>query len=174
MNSRVGQVAIVTTAQGIAAAQKAVDEGLLGPMHGEYSAEHPWATDGGASAFAENWEMQHLYAVEGTPRPGMVNALYSKTVMYMDSEIWWMPMLDNYDRKGQSWENYVYWLAYRDRPVPDAKIAIYPFKRAFVVDAASTDTQCGQTSKCYLHSPNSPEKECWYISMGGKQRRHHS
>jgi hypothetical protein len=96
----------------------------------------------------------------------MVNALHSKTVMYMDSEIWWMPMLDNYDRKGQLWENYVYWLAYRDRPVPDAKIAIYPFKRAFVVGAASTDTQSGQTSMCYLPSPNAPEKECWYISMG--------
>jgi len=139
---------------------------MLAPMHAAYSPEHPCATDGGASACTENWEMRHLYLVEATPRQGMVNALHSKTVMYMDSEIWWMPMLDNYDRRGQLWENYVYWLAYRDRPVPDAKIAIYPFKRAFVVGASSTDTQSGQTSMCYLPSPNAPEKECWYISMG--------
>ena len=35
----------------------------------------------------------------------------------------------------------------------------------FVVGAASTDTQSGQTRTCYLPSPNAPEKECWYISM---------
>ena len=139
---------------------------MLAPMHAQHSPEHPCATDGGASACPEAWEMRHLYIVEAMPRPGMVNALHSKTVMYMDSEIWWMPMVDNYDRGGQLWENYVYFLAYRDRPVPDAKVAIYPFKRAFVVGAASTDTQSGQASMCYLPSPTAPEKECWYVSMG--------
>jgi hypothetical protein len=33
---------------------------MLAPMHAEYSPEHPCATDGGASACAENWEMRHL------------------------------------------------------------------------------------------------------------------
>lgn len=139
---------------------------MLAPMHAEHSPVSPCATDGGASTCPEAWEMRHIYIVEATPRPGKVNALHSKTIMYMDGEIWWMPMLDNYDRKGQLWENYVYFLAYRDRPIPDARIAIYPFKRAFVVGASSTDVQSGQTSMCYLPSPHAPEKECWYISMG--------
>lgn len=139
---------------------------MLAPMHAEHSPSVTCATDGGASTCPEGWEMRHIYIVEAKPRPGKVNALHSREILYMDGEIWWMPYLDNYDRKGQLWENYVYWLAYRDRPVPDAKVAIYPFKRAFIVGAASTDVQSGQTSMCYLPSPYAPERECWYISMG--------
>jgi len=143
------------------------ERNMLAPMHAAHSPEAPCGTDGGASACPENWEIRHIYVVEATPRAGVSgNALHSRTIMYMDGEVWWMPMIDNYDRKGILWENYVYFLAYRDRPVPDARVAIYPFKRAFVVGAASTDVQSGQTSMCYLPSPHAPEKECWYISMG--------
>ena len=58
------------------------------------------------------------------------------------------------------------WLAYRDRPVPDARIAIYPFKREFVVGAASIDTQGGFSTMCYLPGQHTPERECWYINQG--------
>ena len=57
-------------------------------------------------------------------------------------------------------------VAYRDRPVPDAKIAIYPFKRLFVVGAVSTDVQSGLATMCYLPGIETPERECWYINMG--------
>ena len=113
-----------------------------------------------------NWEMRHQYVVEARPHPEMINALDSKTVAYQDREIWWMQMLDDYDVRSRLRENDLYWLAYRDRPVPDAKIAIYPFKRAFEVGVAFTNTQSEQTSPCYLPSPNAREKECWYISIG--------
>ena len=43
--------------------------------------------------------------------------------------------------------NHISWPAYRDRPVPDAKVAIYPFKREFVVGVSSTDVQSA-TSRC--------------------------
>ena len=43
------------------------------------------------------------------------------------------PYVDSYDQKGHLWRTHIFWLAYRDRPVPDAKVAIYPFKREFVV-----------------------------------------
>jgi Protein of unknown function (DUF1329) len=113
-----------------------------------------------------NWEMHHHCVVEARPRPGMINTLNSKTVVYLEREIGWMQMLDDYDGRSQLWENYLYRSAYLDRPVSDAKIAISPFKRAFAVGAAFTDTQSVQTSPCYLPSPNAREKECWYISMG--------
>jgi hypothetical protein len=54
----------------------------------------------------------------------------------LDSEVWFEPCIDTYDQRGQLWRTHIYWLAYRDRPVPDACIAIYPFKREFVVGAA--------------------------------------
>jgi hypothetical protein len=105
--------------------------------------------------------------VEAAPRMELTTAfLHSKTLIYMDSEMWFEPYIDTYDRKGQLWQNHIYWLAYRDRPVPDAKVAIYPFKRAFVVGADSTDEQSALSTMCYLPSYETPERECWYINMG--------
>ncbi|MGC2754960.1 MAG: hypothetical protein WA217_00320 [Candidatus Binatus sp.] len=45
-------------------------------------------------------------------------------------------------------------------------IAIYPFKREFVVGAASIDTQGGFSTMCYLPGQHTPEHECWYINQG--------
>src|SRR5271166_6891412 len=47
-----------------------------------------------------------------------------------------------------------------------ARVAIYPFKREFVVGAASIDTQGNFSTMCYLPGQHTPERECWYINMG--------
>jgi hypothetical protein len=79
-----------------------------------------------------------MYIVEATPGRDVNNpgALDKKTIVYLDSEVWFEPYIDTYDQRGQLWRTHICWLAYRDRPVPDAFIAIYPFKREFVVGAA--------------------------------------
>ncbi|HSR56894.1 MAG TPA: DUF1329 domain-containing protein [Candidatus Binataceae bacterium] len=142
------------------------EKNLLGCVHAEHSPEVRCPTDGGASACPEAWETRHMYLVEATPRREIINALDSRTMIYLDSEMWFEPYIDTYDRKGQLWRSHIYWLAYRDRPVPDAKVAIYPFKREFVVGAVSTDVQSGQATMCYLPGIETPERECWYINMG--------
>ncbi|HVN64730.1 MAG TPA: DUF1329 domain-containing protein, partial [Candidatus Binataceae bacterium] len=97
-------------------------------------------------------------------------ALHSKTVIYIDGEVWFPPYVDEYDANGRLWQNHIYWLTYRDRPVPDARIAIYPFKREFVLGAATTDVQSGLSTMCYLPGQHTPERECWYINMGAVGR----
>ena len=141
---------------------------MLASVHAAHSPEVTCATDGGASACPENWESRHMYVVEATPRRDANNpgALDKKTVVYLDSEVWFEPYIDTYDQRGQLWRTHIYWLAYRDRPVPDARIAIYPFKREFVVGAASIDTQGNFSTMCYLPGRNTPEHECWYINQG--------
>jgi hypothetical protein len=141
---------------------------MLGVVHAANSPEVTCSTDGGGSACPENWEMRQMYVVEASPRFHHNNsqALQSKTVLYIDSEVWFPLYEDSYDREGQLWQNHIYWLTYRDRPVPDARVAIYPFKRSFVVGAAATDVQTGMAAMCYLPSRNTPERECWYINMG--------
>jgi hypothetical protein len=91
-------------------------------------------------------------------------------MLYMDSEVWFEPYVDTYDQKGQLFQNFMYLLTQRDRPVPDAKIAIYPFKRSFVVGSSSLDCQSLQSSMCYLPARDTPERECWYINMGAVDR----
>ena len=114
-----------------------------------------------------------MYIVEAHPRVGIGkagNVLDGKTLIYMDSEMWFEPYIDTYDRQGALWTNHIYYLANRDRPVPDARVAIYPFKRSFVVGAVSTDMQGGLSTMCYLPGIETPEKECWYINMGAVDR----
>jgi hypothetical protein len=147
---------------------------MLACVHAIHSPELTCPYDGGASACPENWEMRHMYVVEATPRRDIGEAggaLDSRTVVYLDSEVWFEPYIDTYDRRGQLWRTHVYWLAYRDRPVPDARVAIYPFKREFVVGADSMDTQSGYSSMCYLPGQHTPERECWYINMGAVDKQ---
>jgi uncharacterized protein DUF1329 len=144
---------------------------MLASVHAVHSPEVTCSTDGGASACPENWEMRQMYVIEATPRHSLASeALHSRTILYIDGEIWFDPYIDTYDSRGQLWQNHIYWLTYRDRPVPDARVAIYPFKREFVIGAASTDVQSGLSQMCYLPGKQTPERECWYINMGAVGR----
>jgi hypothetical protein len=143
---------------------------MLACVTAEHSPEARCPTDGGGSACPERWETRHIYLIEAVPRQNNGGALDARTMIYMDSEMWFEPYIDTYDRRGELWRNHIYWLAYRDRPVPDAKVAIYPFKREFVVGAASTDVQSSMVTMCYLPGLETPERECWYINMGAVDR----
>ena len=145
------------------------EKDMLLCVHAAHSPEITCAHDGGATACPENWEMRHVYIVEATPRRKVGKAggaLDSKSIVYIDSEVWFPPCVDGYDRNGRLWRANIYWLAYRDRPVPDARVAIYPFKREFVVGASRVDVQAGDSTMCYLPGQHTPERECWYINMG--------
>jgi uncharacterized protein DUF1329 len=147
---------------------------MLACVHAAHSPEVTCPYDGGATACPENWEMRHMYIVEATPRRDIGQAggaLDKRTVIYLDSEVWFEPYIDTYDQRGQLWRTHVYWLAYRDRPVPDARVAIYPFKREFVVGADSVDVQGAFATMCYLPGQHTPERECWYINMGAVDKQ---
>jgi hypothetical protein len=146
---------------------------MLGCVNAAHSPEIRCEQDGGSSACPESWEMRHLYILEATPRRerGQANgAIDSKTLIYIDSELWFEPYIDTYDQQGRLYRAHIYYTTNRDRPVPDARVAIYPFKRAFVVGAVSTDVQTGQATMCYLPGMETPERECWYINMGAVDR----
>jgi hypothetical protein len=144
---------------------------MLASVHAIHSPAEICPTDGHVTSCPENWEMRHMYIIEATPRPERISGvLQSKTVIYVDAEEWFNPYVDSYDRRGQLWKTQIYWLTYRDRPVPDARIAIYPFKRQFVLAASSIDVQSGIATTCYLPGHDTPERECWYINMGAVHR----
>lgn len=147
------------------------ERSMLGCVHARNSPAHPCPSDGGATSCPDDWEMRHLYVVEVTPRPERITGLLqSKTVVYIDGEGWFNPYVDSYDRKGELWKTQIYLMTYRDRPVPDAKIAVYPFKREFNIAASSVDVQTGVSTTCYLPGPDTAERECWYINMGAVGR----
>ena len=129
------------------------------------------ATDGGASHCPADWQMRHLYIIQGVARHDRLPGdLYSKHVLYVDSEADFGMYQDQYDRRGQLFINYTSWLKYADRVTPGARIAIYPFKRLFQSGSSSTDVQSGLSTVCYHPGYSTAEKECWYINMGAVDR----
>jgi hypothetical protein len=45
-------------------------------------------------------------------------ALDSRTVVYLDSEVWFEPFIDTYDRRGQLFRSRIYWLVNQIAPPP--------------------------------------------------------
>jgi len=86
--------------------------------------------------------------------------------MYVDAEVDCIMYQDFYDRGGELWKNYISWMAYRDRSVPNARIAIFPFKRVFQAGASIDDLKGGFATMCYLPAQDTNERESWYINMG--------
>jgi Protein of unknown function (DUF1329) len=128
-------------------------------------------TDGGASHCPDPWQMRRLYIIEAVARPGrFTSSLYSKEIIYIDSEADFPMAVDMYDRRGELMNNYTSWMNYADRARPDSRIAIYPFKREFQVGSSTVSVQSGLSSVCYHPSLNAPSPEGWFINMGAVSR----
>ncbi|MGH7781758.1 MAG: DUF1329 domain-containing protein [Candidatus Binataceae bacterium] len=138
---------------------------MLACVHAKSSPEPACATDGGHTICPEDWEMRHLYEIEATAKNG-ANVAIPKRILYIDSEGWYITASDQYDREGKLWKTIATFNTYRDRPVPDAKVAIYPYKRMFQLGLADEDITQNASSVIYMPGPTAPERECWYIDMG--------
>ena len=141
------------------------DKNMLASVHAEHSPEEPCPTDGGKTICPEAWEMRHLYVVEADAKPGTDLSIPRRT-LYLDAEGWFITASDQFDRNGALWKTIATFQTYRDRPVPDAKVAIYPYKRMFQLGLVDYDLQSGVSSVVYMPGPHSEERECWYIDMG--------
>lgn len=141
------------------------DKEMLACVHARNSPAIGCALDGARTICPEDWEKRHIFVVQADEKPGKDLSIIRR-VLYIDSEGWFITASDQYDRKGELWKTIAAYHTYRDRPVPDARIAIYPYKRIFQVALADEDIQSGASSIVYMPGPHSPERECWYIDMG--------
>jgi hypothetical protein len=146
---------------------------MLAVAHAENSPAKPCPFDGNRTICPEAWEMRQVYIVEAIAKPqpwmqmiGRAEMTIPRRVLYVDSEGWFITASDLYDRSGRLWKTIATFNTYRDRPVPDARIAVYPFKRIFQTALVDEDVQTGYSSLVLMPGPRSPEHECWYINMG--------
>ncbi|MGO9605920.1 MAG: DUF1329 domain-containing protein [Candidatus Binataceae bacterium] len=141
------------------------DKNMLACVHAKNSPEVACPGDGGRTICPEDWEMRHLYVVEADAKPGS-NFTIPKRVLYIDSEGWFITASDQYDREGGLWKSLVAFNTYRDRPVPDARVAVYPYKRIFQLGLADVDLDTHESTVAYMPGATAPDRECWYIDMG--------
>jgi hypothetical protein len=138
---------------------------MLASVHAEHSPEVQCPYDGGKTICPEKWEMRHLYVIQADAKPG-IDATIPRRIFYIDSEGWFITASDQYDRNGKLWKTIATFNTYRDRPVPGATVAVYPYKRIFQLGLVDEDLDTGFSSVVYMPGPTAPDRECWYIDMG--------
>ena len=116
-----------------------------------------------------------LYVIEATAKPrswhkrrGNAGVSIPQRILYIDSEGWFVTASDQYDRTGALWKTLVTFTGYRDRSMPEAQVAIYPFKRLFQTAMIDEDIDDPMrfTSILYLPGTEVAEHEGWYIDTG--------
>lgn len=117
--------------------------------------------------------MRQLYVIEATAKPlnwhqriGGTGPIIPKRILYLDSEGWFITASDQFDKEGKLWKTIATFNTYRDRPVPDTKIAIFPFKRMFQTALVDEDLQTGFSTVLRMPGIESQDHESWYINMG--------
>ena len=146
---------------------------MLASVHAKNTPAKPCQFDNNRSVCPENWEMRQLYVIEATAKPlswhqklGSSGVIIPKRVLYLDSEGWFITASDQYDMEGKLWKTIATFNTFADRPVPDAKVAIYPYKRMFQTALVDEDLQSGFSSVLYMPGHESEDHESWYINMG--------
>jgi hypothetical protein len=132
---------------------------MLASVEAENSPEEPCASDGGRTVCPENWEVRNIYVIEATAKGSSILAAsptIPKRIFYIDSEGWFITASDQSDHNGQLWKTLVAFHAYRDRAVPNARVAIWPFKRMFETALVDEDLTSGFSTVIYTpgHSGN--------------------
>jgi hypothetical protein len=145
---------------------------MLASVEAENSPEEPCASDGGRTVCPENWEIRNLYVIEATAKGSSILAAsptIPKRIFYIDSEGWFITASDQSDRNGQLWKTLVAFHAYRDRAVPNARVAIWPFKRMFETALVDEDLTSGFSTVVYTpgHSGND---DSLFENMGAVDR----
>ncbi len=146
---------------------------MLASVHAESSPARPCPFDGNRSICPEAWEMRRLYVIEAIAKPRLWCQMVSgggvsipRRVLFVDSEGWFITASDLYDGSGRLWKTIATFNTYRDRPVPDAKVAVFPYQRIFQTALVDEDLLSGFSTVAFMPGRDSEEHECWYINMG--------
>jgi len=146
---------------------------MLASVHAQHTPAKPCQFDNNRSVCPEAWEIRQLYVIEATAKPlswhqkiGSNGVLIPKRILYIDAEGWFITASDQYDQQGKLWKTIATFNTYDDRPVRDAKVAIYPFKRMFQTALVDEDIQNGFSTVLYMPGHESEDHESWYINMG--------
>ncbi len=142
---------------------------MLAVVNAENSPAKACPSDGGRTICPENWEMRRLYVIEADAKQTSLlgsSVSIPKRILFIDSEGWFITASDQYDRDGKLWKTLATFNAYRDRPIPDAKVAIWPFKRMFQTALVDEDVGTGFSTVALSPGFETDEHESWYINMG--------
>ncbi len=139
---------------------------MLASLHGERLPPEPCEKDGGMT-FCEVWERRpSVYVIEG--RPKVPNYAYSKRVIYVDKETYFVVYSDLYDQNGELWK--VVMQSIRTSKRPNPKVAYeYDEARMFIYAFTVIDMQLMHGTRAAIPGMAFPDEAGWYIDIGFDQ-----
>lgn len=138
---------------------------MLASGHGEHLPPVPCTGDGGVT-FCENWEaLPKVFVIEGTPK--FAGYAYSKRIIFVDAETFFITYTDMYDQAGQLWKVAINHGRYSKKPNPNAALE-YPFPRDFLYGFVMVDIQLEHGTRAALPGMGFPNEPGWYINQGEK------
>lgn len=136
---------------------------MLASLHGERLPPQPCKTDGGMT-FCETWEMRpDVYIIEGTPK--VSNYAYSKRLIYMDKETYFIIYSDLYDQGGELWKTVMQSIRTSKRPNPNVDYE-YDEPRMFIYAFSVIDIQLLHGTRAAIPGIAFQDEPGWYIDIG--------
>ena len=138
---------------------------MLASLHGINLPPVPCKDDGGMT-FCEHWEMRpEVFVIEGTPKAAAY--AYSKRVIFIDHETFFIVYSDLYDRGGEIWK--VVMQSIRTSTRPNPKVAFeYEYDRMFIYAFTVVDMQLEHGTRVSIPGMGFQNEPGWYIDKGEK------
>jgi hypothetical protein len=138
---------------------------MLASLHGENMPPVPCKGDGGMT-FCEAWEPRpEVIVVEGTPKAEAY--AYSKRVIYIDHESFFIVYTDLYDRGGELWKTVMQ--SIRTSTKPNPKVGFdYSEERMFIYAFTVVDMQLEHGTRVAIPGMAFQDEPGWYVDVGPK------
>ncbi|HYB97904.1 MAG TPA: DUF1329 domain-containing protein [Candidatus Limnocylindrales bacterium] len=138
---------------------------ILGSFHAE-KLPVVWGEPSGDFVHADLWEPREVWVVEGVSK--LPQYAYSKRVIYLDKESYFIAYSDIYDQAGELWKMWLNEFKISKKPRDEAAYE-FPYERRFFPSITMIDMQLEHVTFCALPSHRFPGEQGWYINVGEKE-----
>ena len=139
---------------------------MFASLHGQTLPPKPCKGDGGMT-FCEQWERRpEVVIIEGTPKASQY--AFSKRVIFMDTETFFIVYSDLYDRRGELWKVVIQNIRTDKRPNPAVNYE-YPLPRMFIYGFTMVDMQMEHGTRVAIPGMAFQNEPGWYVDVGEKQ-----
>jgi hypothetical protein len=136
---------------------------MLASFHGENLPPVVCTKDGGMT-YCENWEIRpEVYIIEGIPR--VPNYAYSKRMIFMDKETYFIAYADMYDNADELWKTVIQSIRTSTKPNPRLDFE-YDRERMFVYAFTVLDMQLLHGTRAAIPGMQFPNEPGWFIDIG--------
>jgi hypothetical protein len=139
---------------------------MLGSFHALHSPVE-WCPGAGDFAFCDVWEPRQTYIIEGISK--LPQYAFSKRILYIDKETYWILYMDAYDHSGQLWKMWMNQWRSRDRPSDNPAATVYPDEQLFNPSFTMPDFQLHHATRSWTPTKASATGEEEFFNVGAEK-----